>query len=407
MNGPAYLSATEAAEALGIKIETLYAYVSRGLVRSEAGGGRARRYRAEDIEHLRRERQGDPSLVAAAALSFSGAPVLDSAITLIADGRLYYRGEDAARLAREASVREVAALLWQADAEHIFARGNLPAPNSALAAADRALHSLAPAERCLALLPIAAAQDLRGLDLSAAAVAETGVRILRLMTAIVAKTEASARPVDAVLADAWRVGAAARPVIRAALILSADHELNVSAFTARCVASARAGPYNAVMAGMAALQGARHGGESERADVFLGEALAASDPAALIAAHLRRGERLAGFGHPLYPEGDPRAAVLLEMLAAGDWPHVAASRRVCETVAALIGKPPNIDFALGLLRRALALPLGAALALFALGRTMGWLAHAIEQYASDRLIRPRARYVGPPVASLSEGLRGR
>src|SRR5215467_4274348 len=97
MPDAAYLTAVEAAEALGIKVETLYAYVSRGLVRSEAGGGRARRYRAADIEHLRQERQGDPSVVAAAALGFFGAPVLDSAITLIADGRLYYRGEDATR----------------------------------------------------------------------------------------------------------------------------------------------------------------------------------------------------------------------------------------------------------------------------------------------------------------------
>src|SRR5215472_7705447 len=115
MNDAGYLTAGEAAEALGVKIETLYAYVSRGLVRSEAGNGRARRYRAEDIEHLRRERQGDPGAVASAALGFFGAPVLDSAITLIVDGRLYYRGEDATRLAREASIRDVAALLWQAD----------------------------------------------------------------------------------------------------------------------------------------------------------------------------------------------------------------------------------------------------------------------------------------------------
>ena len=399
MNDAGYVTATEAAAALGVKIETLYAYVSRGLVRSEAGDGRARRYRAEDIEHLRRERQGDPSAIAAAALGFFGAPVLDSAITLIVDGRLYYRGQDAARLAREASVRDVAALLWQTDGDRVFTRENLPVASAAFTAADRAVATLAPIERCLTLLPIAAAEDLRGLELSASAVAETGARLLRLMAAIVAKSEASARPVDAVLAHAWNLGAAARPLIRAALILSADHELNVSAFTARCVASARAGPYNAVIAGMAALQGARHGGESERADAFLGDTLQASDPSALIAAHLRRGERLPGFGHPLYPEGDPRAAVLLDMLAAGKWPHLTEGQRVCEAVAALIAKAPNIDFALGLLRRALALPAGAALALFALGRTMGWIAHAIEQYASERIIRPRARYVGPPVAA--------
>ena len=78
MNDMGYMTAPEAADALGVKIETLYAYVSRGLVRSEAGNGRARRYRAEDIEHLRRERQGDPGAVASAALGYFGAPVLDS-----------------------------------------------------------------------------------------------------------------------------------------------------------------------------------------------------------------------------------------------------------------------------------------------------------------------------------------
>src|SRR6516162_2293556 len=104
MNDMGYMTAPEAADALGVKIETLYAYVSRGLVRSEAGNGRARRYRAEDIEHLRRERQGDPGAVASAALGYFGAPVLDSAITLIVDGGLYYRGEDATRLAREAAI---------------------------------------------------------------------------------------------------------------------------------------------------------------------------------------------------------------------------------------------------------------------------------------------------------------
>lgn len=391
-----HLSAADAAAALGIKPETLYAYVSRGLIRSEATGGRARRYRAEDVAALARRRRHDPGAEAEAALSW-GAPVLDSAITLISDGRLYYRGRDATVLARQASIRDVAALLWQAEAQAIFAADNLPVLGADFAAARRAVQGLLPVERALALLPVAAASDARSLDLSPAAVALAGGRLVRLLAAVVAGSEPSARPIDAVLADAWGVGAAARPLLRAALILSADHELNVSAFTARCVASARASPYNAVVAGIAALQGTRHGGEFERADAFLGEALAAPDPGVAAASYLRRGERLPGFGHPLYPEGDPRAGLLLDLLEESGRPLVAAARPVAAAVEALIGRRPNIDFALALLRRALALPDGAALGLFMLGRSLGWLAQAGEQYAERRLIRPRARYVGPPI----------
>lgn len=393
--GPAYLTAREAAEALGVRPQTLYAYVSRGLVRSETAGGRERRYHAEDIAALRRRR--DPAAAAEKALSF-GAPVLDSAITLIHNGRLYYRGYDAADLARRASIRDVAALLWQADPADSFAADNLPVAGAAFTAAARAVASLRPVERCLSLLPVAAAADPRGLDLAPASVARTGARILRLLAAIVAGVPPSPRPVDAVLAQAWRLAPAARPLLRAALILCADHELNVSAFAARCVASARASPYNAVLAGIAALQGARHGGASERADAFLGEVLAAPDPGALAAAHLRRGDRLPSFGHHLYPGEDPRARLLLDLLAEHRAPLVGEARRVAAVVTGIIGREPNVDFALALLRRSLALPEGAALALFLVGRSMGWLAQALEQYASDRLIRPRARYVGPPIA---------
>jgi citrate synthase len=391
-----YLSALDAAAALGVRPQTLYAYVSRGLVRSEATGRRDRRYHAEDIAALRRRRERDPGAAAEAALSF-GAPVLESAITLILDGKLYYRGEDATMLARRASIHEVAALLWQADAAAIFAEDNLPLPGHGFAEACHAVAGLRPIERCLALLPIAAAADPGSFDTTAAGVARTGARILRLLTAVVAQSEPSWQPVDAVLAQRWGLDATARPLLRAALILCADHELNVSAFVARCVASARASPYNVVIAGIAALQGARHGGASERADAFLGEALAAADPAALCAAYLRRGDRLPSFGHHLYPGDDPRARVLLDLMAEQGTPLVAEARRIAAAAAALIGRQPNIDFALAVLRRALDLPEGAALALFLVGRSMGWLAQAAEQYAVDRMIRPRARYVGPPV----------
>jgi citrate synthase len=390
-----YLTARQAAAELGVRLQTLYAYVSRGLIRSEASGGRERRYYAEDVAALRRRRERDPAVVAEAALSF-GAPVLDSAITLILDGRLFYRGRDAADLARRASIREVAALLWQADPAAIFGAENLPARDSRIAAMREATKGLLPIERCLAVLPLAAAIDARALDMTEAGVAFSGARILRLLTAVAAGSEPSPRPIDAVLAEAWGIAPARRPLLRAALILCADHELNISAFAARCVASARASPYSVVIAGMAALQGARHGGASERADAFLREALAAPDPAQFCAACLRRGDRLPGFGHHLYPGEDPRARLLLDLLAEHGAPLVAEGRRIAAAATALIGREPNIDFALALLRRSLGLPEGAGLALFLIGRSIGWLAHAAEQYALGRMIRPRARYIGPP-----------
>jgi citrate synthase len=246
-------------------------------------------------------------------------------------------------------------------------------------------------------LPVAAAGDPRASDISAESVAQTGGRLLRLLAAIVADAEPSPRPIDAVLAEAWGVGASLRGLLRAALILCADHEFNVSAFTARCVASAQASPYNSVLAGMAALQGAWHGGMTERADAFLADAFAAPDMAAFCAARLRLGERLPGFGHPLYPLGDPRAKVLLDLLATSERPSVAAGLRLARLGGELVGRAPNIDFALALLRHSLGLPAGAALAFFVVGRSMGWIAQALEQYALRQLIRPRARYVGPPV----------
>jgi citrate synthase len=115
-----------------------------------------------------------------------------------------------------------------------------------------------------------------------------------------------------------------------------------------------------------------------------------------VAARLRRGEPLEGFGHPLYPKGDPRAAALLRWLSESRprSTDVRFVQRVARTTASAIREEPNLDFALAALGLALHLPAGAPLVLFAIGRTLGWIAHALEQYATNQLIRPRARYVG-------------
>jgi citrate synthase len=361
------------------------------MIRSEPGSGRERRYPTEDIERLIRRREGD---TADAALDW-GAPVLDSAITAIGPDGPCYRGRNALRLAREASVRDVAMLLWQSESADVFAADNLPVAGPSWQAAESAAVGLPALERCLALLPHAAASDPRAHDPSPEAVARTGARTLRLIAAIVAARAPSARPIDAVLADAWRAGARGRQLIRAALILCADHELNVSTFTVRCVASAGASPYLAVLAGLAALRGQRHGGMTERAGAFLETVLGVADVEREIAERLRRGEVPPGFGHPLYPGGEPRSRILLDLLEEAGSAAAAAARPIAAAVTTATALLPNIDWALAVLGQHLRLEPGAALGLFALGRTIGWIAHAQEQYARGRLIRPRARYVGP------------
>src|SRR5215217_5381286 len=185
-----YLSAGRAAEELGISLATLYAYVSRGMVRSEAaeGNGRARRYRAEDVRRLkeRKERRRDPEGVVEGALHW-GAPLLESGITMIDGGGLYYRGRDVVDLAEEKSIEEVAALIWTDEA---MAPALFPAEMSGTSRHIRnvvdSVVGLTPVEGFQVMLPVAAAEDLAAYDLRPGAVARTGARILRLMTDVAA-----------------------------------------------------------------------------------------------------------------------------------------------------------------------------------------------------------------------------
>jgi citrate synthase len=208
-------------------------------------------------------------------------------------------------------------------------------------------------------------------------------------------------PIDVALARAWRVRAGGESLIRAALILCADHELNVSAFTARCVASAGSNPYAVVTAGLAALEGTKHGGSTARVEATLSAMRRERSLRSALADRMRQGHRIDGFGHPLYRGGDPRAAALLEMLERryAKSPELRYAREFARAAAAVTGERPNIDFALGAVSRVLGLPAGSGLTLFAIGRTIGWIGHAIEQYAVDQIIRPRAKYVGVVAAS--------
>jgi citrate synthase len=245
------------------------------------------------------------------------------------------------------------------------------------------------------LLPVAAAEDAAAYDLRPGAVARTGARLLRLMADVTAG--GSVPGLAETLQRGWRPeDRGAADLLDSALVFCVDHELPVSTFAARCVASSEATPYAVVLAGLAALGGVKHGGEIELVEAFLREVEAAGDARAVISGRLRRGERIPGFGHSLYGGGDPRGAGLLR-LTAGAYPESVAAA-LSATVAAemlhLMGERPTVDFALATVARTLELPWGAAVALFALGRTVGWIGHAIEQYRSASLIRPRARYIG-------------
>jgi len=395
-----YLSAGRAAEELGVSLATLYAYVSRGMVRSEAveGKGRNRRYRAEDVRRLkeRKERRRDPDGVVEGALHW-GTPVLESGITLIDDGGLYYRGRNVVALAEEKSIEEVAALIWTGDeamAPALFSPGP-PGHSRRIRTVMRSVAKLTPVEVFQVLLPVAAAEDPAAYDLRPPAVARTGARILRLMTDVAAGGYVPG--LARTLQRGWSPDdPGAIDLLDSALVFCVDHELPVSTFAARCVASSEATPYAVVLAGLAALGGVKHGGEIELVEAFLREVEGAGDARAVISGRLRRGERIPGFGHSMYPEGDPRSAGLL-CLTVRAYPQsiaVTLSDTVAGEMQHLMGERPTVDFALATVARALELPSGGAVALFAIGRTVGWIGHAIEQYRSGSLIRPRARYVG-------------
>jgi citrate synthase len=398
-----FLTATQAAAALGVTRATLYAYASRGQLRSQSvsGTSRERRYYREDIDRLK-ERQSarrDPAGVAARGLHW-GRPVLDSGITLIHDGRLFYRGRDVEDLAKTMTAEEIATLLWApADLKPHDDRSRMfeqpcPLPRAQLTALRQAARDRVT--RLQAALPLAASKDLAGSDLRASAVRLTGARILRLIAAVLANDDAD-QPLHRALQAAW---APRRPavaeVIRTALVLCADHELNVSAFAARCAASAGASPYDVVSAALATFKGFKHGGAAARVLQMAMHTPTLKQARATIAAQLRAGHTVPGFGHPLYPNGDPRGRILLRMAeSSGNVRSWEPFRHLVRAGAEVLQDAPNLDCGLAAITRTFALPDDAPAVLFASGRTIGWIAHALEEYVSGELIRPRARYTGP------------
>jgi citrate synthase len=382
------LSSAEAARYLGVSRQTLYAYVSRGWVRSETGDSpRSRRYNRLDLERLRQRKEvrNEPATKLTTALSW-GVPLLETELTLIDQGHLYYRGRSAIEMAKSIQFSEAVRWLWnQGQPFPLFANGDrlkpLRSQSSPLREFQRSLLELSD-------------QDAAGYDLSLPNALSTGWRIVELfLKCLVGRSEVRLEEAAEELQEAWAPKSAELAgLLNAALVLCLDHELNASSFTARVVASAGSSLYEVVTAGLCALRGDRHGGMSLLCYQLLSELESSDALRATLVDWQRNKGVIPGFGHPLYPAGDVRAKALLQMLKKTDSGRSPA--KLVAQACHVLRKPATIDLALSALARAYDLPAGAPLLIFALARTAGWIGHAIEQQRLGGLIRPRARYIG-------------
>jgi citrate synthase len=389
-----YLSAREAAAELGISPATLYAYVSRGLIRSEpSSDSRSHRYRAEDVRGLKERRA--PSPEPRGLRNFDAdLPVMDSAISTITEDGPIYRGVNAIDLAETDTLEHAATLLWDVTEVDPFAADNCPLMSYEMRAVADAARNAPSIDRTIAVLALAAGADPRAFTRAADGRAMVGGRILRLVVATMLNGPSSPEPLHLQIAKAWTPQhKQSADLIRRALVLLADHELNASTFTVRCAASTGLNLYDAMIAGLVALKGPKHGGAGVLAAQLV-KTLVGGDVGPIIRERVALGERFAGFGHGVYKQGDPRARALLEaLLRAGAAEKLA--REIPERIAEATGEFVNIDYALAVLIHTLGLPPGNELVLFAMARTVGWIAHASEQLRHGGLIRPRARYIGP------------
>ncbi|GGA05445.1 citrate synthase family protein [Dyella caseinilytica] len=394
-----YLSAQEAASRLGVSLATLYAYVSRGHVDSRPGtDGRSREYSGSDIERLIERRQAGRGAAQAAAHSLAwGLPVLETRISLIRSHGHYYRGQSAIALAEsDATLEDTARLLWDCGEHDPFAITPMRQwPESV--ASLLCHHTLPPLARMAAALPLLALDAEHPHSSSPLHRRNYAAQLLRETVAMLCATHPDALPIHQQIAASWHIEDAGLPeLVRCALVLCADHELNASAFATRVAASTGASLHAAASAGLATLSGPHHGGATARAYAFIQDMLSEGHPADKVRERLQRGDTIPGLGHPLYAEGDPRATTLMNALRETR-PHparLAHIQKLADVMQALCGTRPNLDFALAAIAYAYDLDADAAMTIFAAGRMTGWLAHALEQQESGSLIRPRANYVG-------------
>jgi citrate synthase len=371
-----WMSMDEACRLLGVRPQTVYAYVSRGKleVMPDPADSRRSLYRAEHVAGLAKRKQaGRKHETLAANTLFGAEPSIPTALSSFVRGRPHYRGQDAIALARTATLEDAAQLLWDAGQAVDFICAAAVAQPGRVAAFTALGALAATGHSTRGRLTRVLHQECQGLvgQVANAFGAQPGGQPLHLR-----------------FAAGWQQPAPVAELLRTAMVLLLDHELTSSAFAARIAASTGASLPACLLAGLTTLSGPLHGDASGRVQALFADVQRLGEDAVL-AHHLSAGLPLAGFGHFLYPDGDPRAAALLALCEPA--PVVA---RFIEKATALTGLQPNIDVALAALVAHHRLPADAAFGLFATARSVGLLAHSLEQLGEAQVIRPRGRYVG-------------
>jgi citrate synthase len=394
----------EAARRLGVKPETLYAYVSRGLLSSRrAPGGRGSTFDPDQVAAL--ARRGRPSPQDTAEPPDDGWGRIRTGITLIEPDRYFFRGVDATALAGAYDYEEVAEWLWTGALRRGMRFTAAPEP---LAAARQAAASLpagsGPMDRLRVAVIAAASADPLRFDLSPEAVTGTARSLIPTLVDALPPAGRAHRGTGRL---AWRLWSrlterpadeASLRVLDAALTLLIDHDLAASTLAARVAASARAHPYAVVSAGLGALDGPLHGQASALVHRMLTEVRERGGAGPVVAEHLRAGQRVPGLGHRLYRGEDPRARVLLSLLEDVPAAEAAltAARDVVATTARHSALHASVDLALGVLSVSSGMPAEAGETVFSVARTAGWIAHALEEYGERPLrMRPVGAYEGP------------
>ncbi|MFJ4786734.1 citrate synthase [Streptomyces sp. NPDC088794] len=402
--GPAErrLTTKEAAEVLGVKSETVYAYVSRGQLSSRrVPGGRGSTFDAKEVEALARRNRRE----SAGSSGSGGELAVRTRITLIEADRYYFRGVDATLMATRHSYEEVAEWLWTG---RLHPGVEFTAPDAAVAVARRAVDALpehaGPTDRLRVAAIAAATADPLRFDLSEDAVLGTARTLIPTLVTALPPARRGHRDTGPLADRLWARLSGRDPdeaslrALDTALALLVDHDLAASTLAVRVAASARAHAYAAVSAGLGVLEGPLHGAASGLAHRLLLDVLDQGDAAPVIADELRAGRRIPGLGHRLYPGEDPRARVLFGLLedipkAA---PALAAARDIVTVTARHTPLHANVDLALAVLTASAGMPATAGETIFAVARTAGWIAHALEEYGERPLrMRPSGHYVGP------------
>jgi citrate synthase len=393
----AWLTVGDAARRLGVKPATLYAYVSRGVLSRRRSPTGQSLFDPAEVERL--ARRGRPRRAAE-----TPEWVIESRITALGEDRPYYRGFDALELAEAHPFEAVAEWLWTGDRQSLaLPTAAWQAPASVTAAGRAAQCGLPddvlPLERLQVIVPALAASDPLRSNLEPAAVLDVGRALIGGMVDCLPGPDIGGAIGDRL----WTKLTGAPPLprlvdaLRTALVLLADHELSASALATRIAASMRADPYASVIAGLSTSSGALHGGASLGAEVMLAEVNPPAKARDVVGLRLRRGERLPGFGHPVYRSTDARAVMLLDRVrtAAPGHAGLAAADAVIMEARRRRVPEPNIDFALGVFTNVAGMPIGSGEAIFGIARTAGWLAHACEEYERRTPIRLRSVYIGP------------